>query len=97
MSKTLIYNPSSAGSRTPFNNNMIPTALIDPSVSAAMNALPLPNLPGNLYINTTDVLKQNNDNLSGARRSSISRKAPPVYSLLRRLRRRLHSRHAARS
>jgi len=62
--KTLIFNPNGSGARVPFTNNTIPTALINPSVSAAMNALPLPNLPGSLYINTTDVLKQNNDNIS---------------------------------
>jgi hypothetical protein len=62
--KTLIFNPNGSGARVPFTNNTIPTALINPSVSAAMNALPLPNLPGSFYINTTDVLKQNNDNIS---------------------------------
>jgi hypothetical protein len=63
-----IYDPSSAivsGSRMPFPGNVIPTNRIDPSVSAAMNALPLPNLPGNFFINTSDVLRQNNDNYSG--------------------------------
>jgi len=65
---TVIYDPSIAlvnGARTPFPGNVIlPATRINPLVSAAMNALPLPNLPGNLYINTTDVLRQTNDNTS---------------------------------
>jgi hypothetical protein len=64
----VIYDPNSTivnGSRTPFNGNTIPQARINPAVSAAMNALPLPSLPGNFFINTSDVLRQNNDNYSG--------------------------------
>jgi hypothetical protein len=64
----VVYDPSSAlvsGSRTPFTGNVIPANRIDKSVSAAMNAVPLPNLPGNFFINTSDVLSQNNDNYSG--------------------------------
>ena len=64
----MIYDPTialSGGLRTPFPGNIIPSNRIDPSVSAAMNILPLPNLPGNLYINSTDVLPQNNNNYSG--------------------------------
>jgi hypothetical protein len=72
--KTVIYNPTGTGARTPFNNNTIPTALINPSVSAALNALPLPNLPGSLYINTTDVLRQNNDNISARADYSLTEK-----------------------
>ena len=65
---TVIYDPASAlvnGLRTPFTGNIIPSSRLNASVVAAMAALPLPNLPGNLYINTTDVLRQNNDNYSG--------------------------------
>lgn len=65
---TVIYDPTSTlsgGLRTPFPGNIIPSNRIDPSVSAAMNILPLPNLPGNFYINSTDVLTQNNNNYSG--------------------------------
>jgi len=65
---TVIYDPTSpvvGGARTPFSGNIIPPNRIDPSVSAAMNLLPLPNLPGGLYINSTDVLRQNNGNYSG--------------------------------
>ncbi|MGO9231399.1 MAG: TonB-dependent receptor domain-containing protein [Bryobacteraceae bacterium] len=65
---TVIYDPTSSvvnGTRTPFPGNVIPQNRLDPSASAAMQALPLPNLPGGLYINSTDVLRQNNDNGSG--------------------------------
>jgi hypothetical protein len=65
---TKIYDPNSpivGGSRTAFAGNIIPTGRIDPSVLAAMAALPLPNLPGGLFINTTDVLKQDFNNYSG--------------------------------
>ena len=61
----VIYDPSQpivAGKRTPFPNNTIPSGQINPLAAAAMAALPLPNLPGNLFINTADVLKQTNDN-----------------------------------
>jgi hypothetical protein len=64
----VIYDPSSTlvnGSRTPFPGNLIPSTRINPSVSAAMNALPPGNLPSNFFINTTDVLRQTNDNYSG--------------------------------
>ncbi len=73
--KTLIYNPNGTGARAPFPGNIIaPSLLINPAVSAALNVLPLPNLPGNLFINTTDVLKQNNDNLSARVDVAISSK-----------------------
>ncbi len=65
---TAIYDPSSTlvnGLRTPFPGNIIPATRMNPSVLAAMQALPLPNLPGNLFINTVDVLRQTNDNYSG--------------------------------
>ncbi|SPF47650.1 TonB-dependent receptor (fragment) [Candidatus Sulfopaludibacter sp. SbA4] len=64
---TVIYDPSIAlvnGTRTPFPGNVIPSTRINPLASAAMNALPLPNLPGNFFIDTTDVLRQTNDNTS---------------------------------
>jgi len=62
---TVIYDPTTPlvnGTRTPFPGNVIPQNRIDPSASAAMHVLPLPNLPGGFYINSTDVLRQNNDN-----------------------------------
>jgi len=74
---TVIYDPSIAlvnGARTPFPGNVIPAARINPLASAAMNALPLPNLPGNLFIDTTDVLRQTNDNTSARVDYTISEK-----------------------
>jgi hypothetical protein len=65
---TVVYDPSTpvvSGSRTPFPGNIIPTSRINSSVATAMQALPLPNIPGGLFINSTDVLKQNFDNYSG--------------------------------
>jgi len=68
IASTAIYDPTSPlvnGTRTPFPGNVIPANRIDPSVSAAMTILPLPNQAGGLYINSSDVLRQNNDNGSG--------------------------------
>ena len=48
-----------------------------------MAALPLPNLPGNLYINTADVLRQNNDNYSARVDYQIGRPAAAVRALFR--------------
>ena len=64
---TKIYDPTtlSGGVRTPFPGNIIPANRIDPSVSAAMGILPLPNVPGGLYINSSDVQLQNYGNYSG--------------------------------
>jgi hypothetical protein len=65
---TVIYDPSAAlvnGVRSQFPGNVIPGRRINPSVQAAMQALPAANLPGNLFINTQEVLRQNNDNSSG--------------------------------
>jgi len=65
---TVIYDPSSTlvnGLRTPFPGNIIPTGRLNTSVLAAMQALPAANVPGNLFINTSEVLVQNNDNYSG--------------------------------
>ncbi len=64
---TVIYDPSStltSGLRAPFPGNVIPASRINPAVAAAFSTLPLPNLSGGLYINTTDVLRQDNDNVS---------------------------------
>ena len=68
ISTTKIYDPTTpvvAGSRTAFDGNIIPPSRLNPLVLAALNALPLPNLPGGLYINSGEVLKQNNNNYSG--------------------------------
>jgi uncharacterized protein YaiE (UPF0345 family) len=44
---TLIYDPTSTP-RKPFPGNIIPTTRVDPSVAAAMQSLPLPNVAGGL-------------------------------------------------
>src|ERR1039457_6243480 len=62
---TLVYDPTSGTPRTPFPGNVIPATRIDPSVSAAMRILPLPNVAGGLYINSSDVQLQNYGNYSG--------------------------------
>jgi hypothetical protein len=67
LATTQIYNPFApivSGVRTPFTGNVIPSNMIDGSVQAAMAALPLPNLSGNLFINTSDILRQDYDNYS---------------------------------
>ena len=69
----VIYDPSSSP-RQPFTNNIIPSNRINPEVLAAMAALPLPNLPGNLYINTNDQLRQENDNIDARVDYNISEK-----------------------
>ena len=64
---TVIYDPGSTitnGTRAAFPGNVIPASRLNPAVLAALSALPLPNLAGGLFINTTDVLKQDNDNIS---------------------------------
>ncbi len=63
---TLVYDPNtlSGGSRTPFPGNIIPASRLDPSVSTAMQVLPLPNVAGGLYINSSDVQVQNFGNYS---------------------------------
>jgi uncharacterized protein YaiE (UPF0345 family) len=61
---TLVYDPTSTP-RKPFPGNIIPANRIDPSVSAAMQILPLPNVAGGLYINSSDVQLQNYGNYSG--------------------------------
>jgi hypothetical protein len=52
-----IYNPySSTTSRTQFQNNTIPTGMIDPVAAAAMLLYPLPNLPGNAITNQNNYI-----------------------------------------
>jgi len=64
---TLIYNPVTvAGApRSPFPGNIIPVNLMNPSVLTALSVLPLPNVAGGFYINSTDVQVQNYGNYSG--------------------------------
>jgi len=61
---TLVYDPTSTP-RVPFPGNILPATRIDPKVAAAMQILPLPNVPGGLYINSADVQVQNYGNFSG--------------------------------
>jgi len=67
ISTTAVYNPNvpAGTARVPFPGNVIPASLINPQVSAAMQALPLPNVPGGFFINTSEPLVQTNDNYSG--------------------------------
>jgi hypothetical protein len=72
---TVIYDPSSAlanGMRAAFPGNVIPASRINASALAAMAALPLPNVAGGLFINTGDVLKQDNDNINARVDATIS-------------------------
>ncbi len=65
---TKIYDPTSTltgGTRAVFPGNIIPASRIDPSVSTAMGILPLPNVAGGLYINSSDIQLQNYGNYSG--------------------------------
>ncbi len=49
-SSTPIYNPftgeANGSSRTPFENNIIPASMIDPTAKQLLALLPMPNLPG---------------------------------------------------
>ena len=63
-----IFDPTttSGGIRMQFPNNIIPANRINPLTQAAMNALPLPNVPGStsLFVNSGESLQQNNNNYS---------------------------------
>jgi hypothetical protein len=60
-----VYDPSTSNTtRSPFPGNIIPTDRINPQTLAAMAAMPLPNSGGSNYVNTSEVLRQNNDNYS---------------------------------
>jgi len=64
-----IFDPATTtnGVRLQFPGNIIPANRINPLTQAAMNALPLANVPGSssLYVNSSESLQQNNDNYSG--------------------------------
>jgi Carboxypeptidase regulatory-like domain/TonB dependent receptor len=73
--KVVIYDPTIPlvnGQRTPFTGNIISPGKLNAQVLAAMAALPTPNVPGGLFINTTDVLRQDSDNLSARVDYSLS-------------------------
>jgi hypothetical protein len=63
---TVVYDPNTLvnGARAPFPGNIIPSNRINPSVLAAMAALPRPNVAGGFFINSAEVLQQTNDNVS---------------------------------
>jgi hypothetical protein len=63
---TVVYDPNApaGGARSPFPGNVVPANRIEPSVLAAMAALPLPNVSGGFFINSTEVLRQTFDNVS---------------------------------
>jgi hypothetical protein len=63
-----IFDPDTLanGVRQPFPQNVIPAARINAMSSAAIKALPVPNVAGtSLFVNANGVLKQRNDNYSG--------------------------------
>lgn len=61
-----IYDPSTLqnGVRQPFPGFRIPTSRIDPLTSAALAAVPLPNIGANQFVNAAGILKQDADNYS---------------------------------
>jgi hypothetical protein len=69
LTKGGIFDPTmtTAGVRLQFLGNIIPASRINPLTQAAMNAMPLPNVPGSnsLFVNASESLRQNNDNYSG--------------------------------
>ncbi|HML15867.1 MAG TPA: carboxypeptidase regulatory-like domain-containing protein [Bryobacteraceae bacterium] len=72
---TVIYDPSSTitnGKRAPFPGNIIPPNRVSPQVLAAMAVLPLPNVAGGFYVNTTELLLENFDNESARVDYSLS-------------------------
>ena len=64
-SNVTIYNALSSP-RVPFANDTIPQSLINPTALVAINAAPMPNIPGstNQYANFNEVLQQNSNNYS---------------------------------
>lgn len=52
----------SAGTRTPFPNNIIPANRINPLTQAAQNAMPLPNQGANAFVNNAGVVRQDSHN-----------------------------------
>jgi hypothetical protein len=67
LTKGGIFDPDtlSNGVRLQFPGNVIPASRINPLTQGAMNALPLPNVPGSSqFVNAGGVLAQNNDNYS---------------------------------
>lgn len=63
----LVFDPDTLtnGTRTPFPNDIIPTTRLNGLTQAAMNALPLPNVGTNQYVNSNGIVKQDGNNYSG--------------------------------
>src|SRR5262249_49239430 len=61
-----IFDPAtlSGGVRQAFAGSTIPSSRVNPLALAAMLALPLPNAPGNLFVNQSELLRQPTDNYS---------------------------------
>jgi hypothetical protein len=64
-SNTVIYNALTSP-RVPFNNDMIPQSMLNPTALIAIKAAPMPDIPGttNQYTNFNEVLNQNSNNYS---------------------------------
>src|SRR5436190_14892885 len=62
-----IFDPDTlqGGVRLPFAGNQIPVQRINPLALTAAKALPLPNVGASLFVNSSGLLKQTNDNYSG--------------------------------
>jgi hypothetical protein len=73
---TVVYDPNTLanGARSAFPGNVIPNNRINPSVLAAMAALPLPNVAGGFFINSGEVLQQTLDNESARADYTLSDK-----------------------
>lgn len=55
----------SNGVRSPFPNNVIPAARLNPLTQAALSAMPLPNAGGSNYVNSTGTVRQDSHNGTG--------------------------------
>jgi len=76
LTKGGIFDPDSLanGVRTQFPNNKIPASRINPLAFAAMNAMPLPTDPvAGTFVNSAEILSQNNNNYSGLIDYTLSR------------------------
>ncbi len=72
-----IFDPDSLanGVRTQFPGNQIPSSRLNPLALAAMNAMPLPTDPvAGTFVNSSEVLRQNNNNYSGRVDYTVSTK-----------------------
>jgi hypothetical protein len=75
--KVGIFDPDTLanGVRTQFPGNKIPATRLNPLALAALNAMPLPTDPvAGTFVNSGEVLRQNNDNYSGRVDYALSRK-----------------------